>query len=532
MKVRDLFDLNAEVFKEFRLLTGVGGLENEITDVVIMEVPDGIYWINPDNFVITTGYSLMTNEVSIENMIQLLISRKAAALGIKIGKYIDSLPEKIIAYANEHNFPIISIPLAFTYNSMVLPIFNKLKGEDSYQYYIVRKLHEELSLLKKHHINITSFIRLIEDYTNQEIFLYWENNLSLINNTDRVDDALLKKSIRESLSQIYAADRPFEISSDTASYAIFKVESLTEVLAFLCIRMGYGQSLTPINEILINEILPTACIYLLTNLNKSARYYKSADDFYLNILDGTYTGNELRLKEDASYLNIDFQVSRFVCVIDTTIKTSGEFHIFKGKIISSLQIYTFHYICQKHGYQIILIFEPKNSQNIQKIYEPCFQKLVGDLKKRFPAEHFSVGVGKTCHTLKHLNFAYEEALFALKIGKKLHAQQDGIYFYENFMIYHLLYEISGHPTLSKIYKNTIERIQKYDLENNTVLLKTLEMLVDCDFSISQTSDRLYIHRNTLYKRINKLNSLLDFDIDKSVNRLILQIALKLHKIGV
>ena len=33
MKVRDLFDLNAEVFKEFRLLTGVGGLENEITAV-------------------------------------------------------------------------------------------------------------------------------------------------------------------------------------------------------------------------------------------------------------------------------------------------------------------------------------------------------------------------------------------------------------------------------------------------------------------------------------------------------------------
>ena len=60
MKVRDLFDLNAEVFKEFRLLTGSGGLDNEIKDVVIMEVPDGIYWINPDNFIITTGYSLMT----------------------------------------------------------------------------------------------------------------------------------------------------------------------------------------------------------------------------------------------------------------------------------------------------------------------------------------------------------------------------------------------------------------------------------------------------------------------------------------
>ena len=153
-----------------------------------------------------------------------------------------------------------------------------------------------------------------------------------------------------------------------------------------------------------------------------------------------------------------------------------------------------------------------------------------DLKKRFPTEHFSIGIGKICQSLKHLNYAQEEALFAIKIGRKLYAQQDGIYFYDNFMIYHLLYEISDHPTLSKIHKNTIERIQKYDLENNTALLKTLETLIDCDFSISQTSDKLYIHRNTLYKRINKLNSLLDFDIDNSENRLILQIALKLHKI--
>lgn len=116
MKVRDLFDLNAEVFKEFRLLTGSGGLDNEIKDVVIMEVPDGIYWINPDNFIITTGYSLMTKEISIENMIQVLISRKAAALGIKIGKYIDNLPEEIINYANEHNFPITAflLPLPIT----------------------------------------------------------------------------------------------------------------------------------------------------------------------------------------------------------------------------------------------------------------------------------------------------------------------------------------------------------------------------------------------------------------------------------
>ena len=530
MKVRDLFDLNAEVFKEFRLLTGSGGLDNEIKDVVIMEVPDGIYWINPDNFIITTGYSLMTKEISIENMIQVLISRKAAALGIKIGKYIDNLPEGIINYANEHNFPIIGIPLAFTYNSMVFPILNKLKGEDSYQYYIVKKLREELNLLKRPNFNITSLIRLIEDYTNQKIFLYWANNLNLINNADSVEDPALKKGILDNISQIYVAEHPFEISSDTASYVIFKVESLTEVLAFLCIRMEYGQSLTPVNEILINEVLPTVCIYLLTNLPKSERYYKTVDEFFLNILDGTYTGNELRLKEDASYLNIDFQASRFICVIDTTIKTSEVFYIFNEKIASALKTYTYHHIHQKHGYQTILIFELKNSQNIQKIYEPCFQNILKDLKKRFPTEHFSIGIGKICQSLKHLNYAQEEALFAIKIGRKLYAQQDGIYFYDNFMIYHLLYEISDHPTLSKIHKNTIERIQKYDFENNTALLKTLETLIDCDFSISQTSDKLYIHRNTLYKRINKLNSLLDFDIDNSENRLILQIALKLHKI--
>ena len=59
----------------------------------------------------------------------------------------------------------------------------------------------------------------------------------------------------------------------------------------------------------------------------------------------------------------------------------------------------------------------------QKIYEPCFQNILKDLKKRFPTEHFSIGIGKICQSLKHLNYAQEEALFAIKIGRKLYAQQ-------------------------------------------------------------------------------------------------------------
>ncbi len=529
MKVSDIFTLNKD-FIDFKILAGRGGLNNEIKNVDIMEVPDGVYWVNSGDFIITTGYCLKNNDTTLENIIQMLVTKEAAALGIKVGRYIDGIPEKILLLADEYNFPIILVPITSSYNSIVRPILNKLVGDEHYDFFTLKDFKQELNRLTKHNFNITVITNLISSYIGHDIYLFWESNLNLVNENTNLKALSIKKSILEYTTELMSTEESLKIELNSNTYEIFKIYGMNVVIAFLCIDLKNGKKFTKTDIEIIKEVIPFITVYLLSNSNKAVLYHKSLEEFFFSIIEGNYSDDELKLKEEASYRDIDFNKSRYVWTIDSTIKNESDFIRLEKKIVSIFKMYD-NIFCHKcYNKNLTFIIENKKLQSNAKLLEPFYEKLIQDLKKSFKDEEFTIGISKICNSLKYLNLAGEEANFALKIGKKLNNRISDVYFYDDYMIYHLLYEISSHPTLTKLYKNTILRIKKYDIENNSELLKTLEVLIKCDFSISQTSDKLFIHRNTLYKRVNKINDILDSDIDKSESRLILQIALKLNEI--
>lgn len=529
MIVRDIFSLNKD-FKDFKIIAGSGGLDNEIKSVDIMEVPDGVYWVRQGDFIITTGYSLKKNDTTLENIVQMMVAKGAAALGVKLGRYIEEIPEKIIQYAEEHNFPIIYVPLASSYNSIISPILSKLMGDDNYEFHIIKEMRQELKILTGHNYNITSIASLVERYIGCDIYIFWENNLNIINESNSLNAINAKKAIKDNLSVLYQSDTFVEIKENESSYTVFKIKGLNSTLAFLCVDAKKGYMLTNTDIEIVKEALPVTAIYLLSNTNKTALFYKSTEDFYFSIMDGSYENDELKLQEEASYRNIDFNKSRYVWIIDSTISDSNDFARLEKKIVSLMQLHDIVFFYRRDNMRITFIVETLKLHSNIKLMELFYEKVIEDLSKSFKGHEFNIGISKICNSLKYINYAYEEAGFSLNMGKKLKNTGKAVYIYDDFMIYHLLYEMSGHPTLSKLYKNTIGRIKKHDEENNTELLKTVEALIECDFSISSTSDKLFIHRNTLYKRVNKINEILDSNIDKSENRLILQIALKLKEI--
>jgi purine catabolism regulator len=66
----------------------------------------------------------------------MLIEKRAAGLGIKLGVFISDLPQDIIAIADKNQFPILSIPLSFKYSSIVQSVWRRLSGKKQYAHYI------------------------------------------------------------------------------------------------------------------------------------------------------------------------------------------------------------------------------------------------------------------------------------------------------------------------------------------------------------------------------------------------------------
>jgi purine catabolism regulator len=85
----------------------------------------------------------------------------------------------------------------------------------------------------------------------------------------------------------------------------------------------------------------------------------------------------------------------------------------------------------------------------------------------------------------------------------------------------------NNPILQELHANIIERLARNDELKKTELLKTLAALSRFDFNIASVAENMYLHRNTVSQRLEKINRLLELDVGDVKNRLAIQMAVKL-----
>ena len=97
-------------------------------------------------------------------------------------------------------------------------------------------------------------------------------------------------------------------------------------------------------------------------------------------------------------------------------------------------------------------------------------------------------------------------------------------------VYRYLYKIAHMDDLRDVYQDQVARIDSYDRRKNTDLLDTMETYLECAGNLTKTSERLFVHRNTLIQRLDRLQSLCDIDLQERSNWLTLQVAIKVYKL--
>ena len=127
MKIQDV--LKDKRFSEFSLLAGLSGAGNAISTVTVIDTPDGAKWLSGGEFVITTAYMLKDDEEALLRFIRTLKARKASALGIKQGRYIENIPDSALALSDDLGLPLLLIPQKFPYADIINPILSELVNQ-------------------------------------------------------------------------------------------------------------------------------------------------------------------------------------------------------------------------------------------------------------------------------------------------------------------------------------------------------------------------------------------------------------------
>ncbi len=143
---------------------------------------------------------------------------------------------------------------------------------------------------------------------------------------------------------------------------------------------------------------------------------------------------------------------------------------------------------------------------------------IDKLQNLLRESHFKCAISRPCNNYERVSFAYEECKQAMLLGPYL--TDSYFYRYDDLHFYKSLFMIHPLDGLNEYKHPIISRLEKID-EGGTAYYDTLRIYLEEEKSLQNTADRLYIHRNTVYARVKKLENLLDLDLqdNRLCNRL-------------
>ncbi|HEU5380846.1 MAG TPA: GAF domain-containing protein [Ktedonobacteraceae bacterium] len=157
---------------------------------------------------------------------------------------------------------------------------------------------------------------------------------------------------------------------------------------------------------------------------------------------------------------------------------------------------------------------------------------LGDLVLQIREEQqicLAIGLGNPCSTISDYRRGFAEANEAQQMGQHFN-REGGVTHFNDLGIYRYLYKIARMDDLRDVYQDQVGRIASYDSRKGTDLLDTLDTYLECAGNLTRTSNRLFVHRNTLIQRLERLQSLCEIDLQERSNWLTLQVAIKVYKL--
>ena len=136
-----------------------------------------------------------------------------------------------------------------------------------------------------------------------------------------------------------------------------------------------------------------------------------------------------------------------------------------------------------------------------------------------------IGIGTVVSHLRELADAYKEAQTAIEVGKVFETDKT-IINYENLGIGRLIYQLP--TTLCEIYLSEVFEQNSIDSLDQETLF-TINKFFENNLNVSETSRRLFVHRNTLVYRLEKIKRQTGLDLRRFDHAIVFQVALMVRK---
>lgn len=270
-----------------------------------------------------------------------------------------------------------------------------------------------------------------------------------------------------------------------------------------------------------NEISKTVCALATVALNSAKSYYEEKHDrgsFIKNIISDNIMLGDIYMR--AKELRVATDVPRGVFVVRSLKKG-------QSVPIDALQaLYPDRqndFVLSVGEGDVVLICQLHEGDGLAELNQIGSQ-LEGALRNGEEST-VVVGIGTIVAHLRDLAKSYKEAQIAIEVGKVFDTEKYVIN-YENLGIGRLIYQL---PTiLCEMFLHEVFKKNPIDALDKETLF-TIHKFFENNLNVSETARKLFVHRNTLVYRLEKIKKLTGLDLREFDDAITFKVALMVKK---
>ncbi|MCR8644433.1 PucR family transcriptional regulator ligand-binding domain-containing protein [Paenibacillus sp. N1-5-1-14] len=534
--------LQRPLFHNAKVVAGQEGLMRRVRWVHVLEVPNFEQLIHGEEMILTTGMGLQSGELSTIAYVEQLAKGNVSCLCIELGKAFDRVPEAMIEAANRHNLPLIIfehtvrfVDITQDLHSMIINRHHKILQE-------LESISREFHRLTLTSQGVTNVLKLLQTSTKAQIvYVPTQGQPSFhpvlpIHKQKSLIDYLSAKipEIPDHKPHVV----PFEWEYENKTLILQAVGALGKTWAYIVLVLDHppqeyhylildSASLSIAQDLLRKRYMEERKLYTENLWVDDLLHVRIKDEEQIKSL----TGTDFKRLNEASYrvclIEFEQKDESTYSAVEEGPESIG-FHL-SMMLRSIFEQHAFLPLITLKNNRLIVVAIDQNPKRPSKVrLQQVFESLhkirtderLGDLE-------LLIGIGRSYVKLIHAHLSYQEAIRSISLYPCF---KKPVLFFEELGVFQLLFNIENKDMLESFVNSYLGPLMEHDATRGSELIRTLKVYLDYDGSKQIAAQKLFIVRQSLYYRLEKIAELLGADYINPENRIALQVALRAYQL--
>jgi purine catabolism regulator len=530
LSVREL--LSTPTLAGSTVLAGHGGLDRRVRGVNVMEVPDILPWVKAHELLLTTAFPLTRADVVehaglLLELVTELNARGLAAIGVKLGRYLDEIPQSVLDRADELGFPVLRLPNGVGFDEVLSEVFTELLDKQSQVLAHADALHRAISAIVLAGGGLPQIADEVSRLLDCVVLITTPDGRILADEGDHEHRTaigaadLFDPSGRFLVERLRIGHQPVGRPGSTGTGEPGAL-AMTAIVAGgvdhgRIVAYRRDQGLPPGTVQSLERVAIVAALTITKELAVWAVESKFRGDYLRDVLTGLVPVDEVVVQHCRSLgWDIDRELVVVVAELDPVLPSPASQAAAAGSVVRRSQHERFasawHQVVRARdkaapvvsfSQEVVALLSVHGADPVS-IVDAVVAAVSGD--RGGGRQSFCAGVSRVVTGPGQIAAGYAQARKAVSVGRRVHGHGTVSHF-DGLGVHRLLSLVPDTDELKTFAGEVLAELAA-DNADAADLRATLQTLLDTNLNVAETARLLHFHYNTLRYRIGKLERII------------------------